>query len=105
MKGIVEALGRTRAARRLGPVLMTAGFLAAALGGLTASDCFLCTVPELISGFVGALLILVGSLAWQLRRSTPPGRRLVAVVVVTVLLSYAALAARLLVSGMVIGGI
>ena len=102
---MVGAGGGTGATRRVGPVLMTAGFLTAALGGLNASDCFLCSVPELISGFVGALLILVGSVAWQLRRSTPAGLRLVAVVVVTVLLSYAALGARLLVSGMVMGGI
>ena len=102
---MVTVEARTQPPKWLGPVLMSAGLLAAVLGGFTLSDCFMCTSAELISAVGGQLLFFGGVVSWTLRALGSTFMRACAVIVLTLLFLPAAIAARLLVTSLVMGGI
>lgn len=93
------------AAGRCGPALMLAGVLLAVLGGLTFSDCFMCTLPELGSWWGGTLVFLTGTVIWQSGR----GRSRLAMVGITLAAAAAAYTVtpwlRLAVTGLLMGGV
>ena len=84
---------------------MSAGFVVAVVGGLTLSDCFMCTSAELLSALGGQLIFFGGAVSWSLRRPGSGIMRACSAMVLTLLALPAAIAARLLVMGVVMGGI
>lgn len=97
--------GRTRATGRRGPALMLAGVLLAVFGGLTFSDCFLCTLPEVGSWWGGTLVFVVGAVIRQSGR----GRSRLAMVGIALAAAAAAYLVtpwlRLGVTGLLMGGV
>ncbi|HSK22129.1 MAG TPA: hypothetical protein VK906_03085 [Egicoccus sp.] len=89
---------------RWGPWVLLAGFLLAALGGVTRSDCVLCTPTELLPVLVGSALMLVGAAMWIFRRDRRPLARVLAVVLVTVVAYVLAVVVRVAVLDLVWDG-
>ena len=88
-------------------LLVVVGLLFASVFGIqeSMSDCFMCTLQELVGLVAGWIFILAGVALWQYHRGGSPVARLVVTLASWVGLAVAAVAIRLAIVAVVQGGI
>ena len=88
-------------------LLVVVGLLVASVFGIqeSMSDCFMCTLQELVGLVVGWLIILAGVALWQYHREGPLVARLMVALASWVGLAVAAVGIRLAIVAVAQGGI